>query len=272
MISSKRAERTQRTFDCRAKNGCTICDFKMTGKSVKSGEVDSLKEELQDLKEIVKGLTARVSVLESEKENLKHELKKVQDARNVNVKKFVEEAVQKDSYVEKLKQNLTTKPGQVVKCVADLQDRRFNLVFRGIEESNKTDSEEKKAHDEVQVKKVADKAGLPKKFAQSILSIRRLGRKEEGKNHRPILVRLSSQDLREQALRCNKDLREYNKANSEKGSATRYKIDPDLTKEQLDILDKMWKEAKSKSKNGKRFFVVGKEQPILKYVQEEENQ
>lgn len=158
-------------------------------------------KESEDIKELIerfKGLSARVTVLESENVLLKQELNKLKNDKvgvKADMRKIVQEAVHEESYVEKLKKGITTNPGQVVQCVSELQDRRFNLVFRGIEESSKNEAEERKAHDDTQIKKVADKAGLPKKFAQSILSARRLGRKEEGKNHRPLLVRLSSQDL-----------------------------------------------------------------------------
>jgi hypothetical protein len=50
--------------------------------------------------------------------------------------------------------------------------------------------------------------------------------------------------------------------NRQKG--TRHRIDSDMTKEQMARLVKMWTEAREKSKNGVKFYVVGKENPILR--------
>jgi hypothetical protein len=47
---------------------------------------------------------------------------------------------------------------------------------------------------------------------------------------------------------------------------TRHRIDPDQTREQITRLDKLWTEAREKtaSKNGVKFYVIGKENPVLR--------
>ena len=171
--------------------------------------------------------------------------------------------LQTESFAEKLKKNLTTKPGEVIlKRVADMQDRQLNVVFRGLEELTSQEAEERKQHDMERLCSVAVEAGVQEKeFRDSVVRVRRLGKREEGKTHSPLLVRLSSQDLRERLLQGNRFLKQANKDKN-----TRNRIDPDLTKEQLERLDKMWSEAREKNetKNGYHYYVVGKENPRMR--------
>ena len=130
--------------------------------------------------------------------------------------------------------------------------------------------EERKQHDEERLSEVAVVAGVSKEeFRRCLVRVRRLGKREEGKTYRPVLVRLSSQDVRERLLRGNRQLRDANRENN-----TRHRIDPDLTKEQMLKLDEMWNLArkKSESKNGLRFFVVGKENPEIRSQRVEEEE
>ena len=46
-------------------------------------------------------------------------------------------------------------------------------------------------------------------------------------------------------------------------NGTRYRVDPDLTKEQRDKLEVMWKEAHQKTRPEVCFYVVGQENPVL---------
>ena len=112
-----------------------------------------------------------------------------------------------------------------------MQDRRLNLIFRGVKETEGDDDTRK-------VLSIVETAGVAiEKFRESLVAMRRLGKKEEGKLYRPILVRLTSQELREQLLRKNRLLREENERREE---GTRHRIDPDLTRDQMAKLDKLF--------------------------------
>ena len=51
-----------------------------------------------------------------------------------------------------------------------------------------------------------------------------------------------------------------------KAENSRFRIDPDLTKQQQEKLDEMWNEARKRTeaKNGVRYFVIGMENPELR--------
>ncbi len=219
----------------------------------------------------------RLDALEKENRELKNrmtELEKKQAQSEEKIGSKMLEAIKKegDSYVDKLKKNLDSPPGKVVtvKQIADMQDRRLNLIFRGIRECDNIDGQERKNHDWNQVLNVVTLAGLNwQDFKNAMLFTRRLGKADEQHKFRPLLVRLSSQELRQKALTCNKQLRLVNLQNQEKEAEgkTRYRIDADLTKEQKDNLDKMWEEARTRTteaKNGVRYFVIGQENPVMR--------
>ena len=95
---------------------------------------------------------------------------------------------------------------------------------------------------------------------QSITYMRRLGRPKEGWSYRPLLIQLRSSELRDQLIRCQEGVRKYNEEND-----TRYRIQADLTRDQMDNFKKLWEEADKKTKNGTRYYVTGpRENPVLK--------
>ena len=118
--------------------------------------------------------------------------------------------------------------------------------------------------------------GLPDGLGLAVRSTRRLGKRfdEEGKvrKYRPILVHLAFQSYQEWAVNSNKELWEMNKKNKMMGNATYYRIDPDLTVEQMEHWKNMKEEAKLKSSNEKVFFVVGKTNPVLRWKKRPEMQ
>lgn len=253
----------------------------MTGEM--SGKPTGTKGKEGNLEKLVHELVAKVNVMEKrmeaqENENkdlkkkiasLERDLSEKSGMVKQEVKRVVEDTVKSESFADKLKKGLRVEPGKVVEQVAELQDRRYNLIFRGALESDKEDLEERKAHDEKQIKVIAEKAGLPKSFLNSVVSIRRIGKRADGVSYRPLLIRLTSQDQREKALRSNLELRDFNQS-----KGTRYRIEPDLTREQRERLTNLWEEANKKSKNGKKFFVIGKENPVLRWraVEEEKSE
>ena len=229
-----------------------------------------LQEKLDDLGEVFRQEQKKKHDLVDKVKLMEEELAKLREDK-ARAKEMVQATVRKETatFAEKLKKNLDATPGHVIqKEVADLQDRRLNVIFRGIRESAAKEKEDRQNHDLARIEDVAEKAGIKKEdFKRVQVSARRLGKWEEGKTHRPILVRLTSTEVRENLLRGNKLLKEANKKAKDIGTDTRHRIDPDLTREQVANLDKAWEEARKRtqdSKNGTKFFVVGKENPIIR--------
>ncbi len=220
----------------------------------------------------------RLDTLEKENKDLKSrvaELEKKREQMEEKMTNKMMDTLEKEGnlYVDKLKKNLDIPPGKVVtvRQMSDMQDRQLNLIVRGVRELDGENGQERKLHDWNQVASVATLAGLDcNAFKEAMVYTRRLGKREEGHKFRPIVVRLSSQEMRQKALMCNRQLRLVNNQNQEKGEEfrTKYRIDADLTKEQKNNLDKMWEEARTKTneaKNGVRYFVTGQENPVLRF-------
>ncbi len=253
---------------------------------MKSMEENAKKQdtELKAMKEKVKKLEAersddrlRMRIMEAEMkehkeqyDQLRSELVELGEKPNqasmdtAAVTKVVQEEVKKESETWAKVTGKNATPGQVVtiRDVTDLQDRRSNIIFRGIKESEAEDPKQRKEEDLKNINKVVEAAGMDSEsFTEALVHHRRIGQKQDGVNYRPILVKVSSQDFRGEVLRGSRhrELKAYNRAND-----TRYRLDPDLTKEQKKHLDEMHEEARRKSKNGVRFYVIGKERPVLR--------
>ena len=231
-----------------------------------AGEAKQLKCMLQRLTKLEEELQEEKSLRKELERKVKHlEAKVIEEKGQMEMEEKVKETVRKETatFAEKLKANSPMQPGKVIlKEVTERQDRGRNVVFRGIRESDKEGEEDRKNHDMEKLSEVAFKAGMdPEVVRKSITRVRRLGKKEEGKKFRPLLVRLSSSDVRERLLRGNRSLKEVNRK-----EATRLRIDPDLTKQQQDKLNEMWDEARKKTdaKNGVRYFVIGMENPEMR--------
>ncbi len=109
---------------------------------------------------------------------------------------------------------------------------------------------------------VARAAGLePEEIAKQIVQHHRIGKKVEGTSYRPILIKVRTQDFRKDVLRGQRHIALKNH-NKEEG--TRFRLDPDLSKEQKMKLEEMYEEARTKSKNRVKYFVIGKESPVMK--------
>ncbi len=241
-----------------------------------SSSVDCLDE--------ITRILRRLDTLEKENKELKGrilELEKRHSDSEQQITNKMMDTIRKegDSYVAKLKKNLDIPPGEVVtvKQVSDMQDRQLNLIFRGIREHDGESAQARKTHDQDQVLKIANLAGIDcRAFEDALVSTRRLGKWDKERKYRPVLVRLSSQEIRQKALTCNRQLRRVNLQSQEKDDKdrTRYRIDADLTREQKENLDKMWEVAREKTndaKNGVRYFVIGQENPVLRYQKAEPN-
>jgi hypothetical protein len=115
------------------------------------------------------------------------------------------------------------------------------LILRNVtdnEESGSTDGLERKENDIKEIANMVHSVDQTMDIRGAVVAARRLGKKEEGKDFRPLLVKVKSQDLREALIRMNGRLKEVNRQ-----KRTRHRIDPDMTKEQMACLDKMRTEA-----------------------------
>ena len=272
-MEEKNFEKVQRNFRCEA---CqrnqpvkgSVPTESLTAMSAMMKEmqekINTLHEELAVERQARAEIEARLEIAE-EKLSLK-------GAGGEEMKEAIREEAKREavSYAAKLKKNLQTEPGKVIlKTVANLQERKLNVVFRGVEELRSEAAEDRKEHDLRMICAITGEAGVEEEeMKKCLVMTRRLGKKEEDKVHRPLLVKLTSQELRERLLKGNKHLRNTNKRNG-----TRYRIDPDLTKDQMARLDNLWETARSKtaeSKNGLKFYVVGMENPELRSTRVEE--
>jgi hypothetical protein len=145
--------------------------------------------------------------------------------------------------------------------VTDLQERKYNVVFRGIKENGSEDGLVRRENDMKEIASIVYSVDETVDIRAAVVASRRLGKKEDGKDFRPLLVKVSSQDLREALIRMNGKLKEVNRLKE-----TRHRIDPDLTRDQITRLDTLWTVAweKTASKNWVKFYVIGKENPILR--------
>ncbi len=263
--------------------------FVMTGRkgSLRGGEEDPVllvKEELEAMKKTIAGLQKenkqikeQCRLLKADNNDLKTKVKEMEERQNkadMRVDSAMKEVHKShESFADKLKKNLGNPGGQVVaREFANLQDRRFNIIIRGVQESQADEGLDRKEHDRCQAVKVATEAGMDRHlFEGSVVTVRRLGKRNEEHSYRPMLVKLSSQDIREQTLLAGRSrkIRDYNSM-----ASTRYRIDPDLSKEQMEDLKRMREEAANKSGNGVKFYVVGRENPVMRSRQmtEEERQ
>ena len=194
---------------------------------------------------------------------LEGELKKRDEVVEQNVEKMV------NTYAEKLKCGLAeaqpkSTTQEVLREVAVMQvvmqEKKLNVIFRGVDESDSDLAATRKEFDKQVVLNITSAIGVEEDVMEAaMVTTRRIGKHQEGRN-RPLLVRLNNQELREKLCRKHRELKELNVKNK----GTMYKIDPDLTREQLANLDAKWDEARKLSKNGVTWYVSGKEHPVLK--------
>ncbi len=226
-------------------------------------ELTCLKRRLTMVEKESKENKAEVEKLKAELSRLKESTGKCAAETAAAVKEVQEEVEkEKETWAQVARKN--AEPGRVVTLreVSQLQDRRFNIIVRGVKESTEKERENRHEHDRRAIVEVAGIAGVdPKGFKEAVVQCRRIGKWEEGKNFRPLLVKLRSQDFREDVLRGHRHtaLKSHNKEH-----ATRFRLDPDLSKEQKAELDKLYEEARSKSKNGVQYYVIGRENPVLR--------
>lgn len=219
-----------------------------------------MREEIQAIKKAMKEMCRRLEQLE-----------KMQNEREKKARETEKKTEEKLSYLETLKKGLPKGNSVTIQQVADIQERHMNVIVRGVQELESEDRQERQHHDRKRIRKVAEIAGIDKnEFSNSIISFHRLGKYEQERQHRPILVKLGDQQIRQQALRSNKWLREHNQK-----EGTRFRFDADLTPEQRTNLNNLWDKAREKtekSKNGTKFFVIGFENPQLRSSRPAEDQ
>lgn len=242
--------------------------------SVLCGYICKMLKEMQEDKKILakelsqgKELKQEVCELKSKVEKLENELKNKSGGK-------ILETTKKEihSYVEAVKKNLSKEKPETKKVSMDLcgemseqEHRRLNLVLRGVKESDKEEGDERKKDDmEAAINLfVKMEVATDTQVRYEIKETYRLGRQEAGKRYRPLLIKLTTMDLKDEFLRSKHTMKDYNKVNN-----TRYRVDPDITKmqrERLSILKKDAEEKTKKEKNGEKWFVWGsKDNPKLK--------
>lgn len=268
--------------------GCAICEAKDTkviraqaeskGKFVckectgpGSLSLDTLAMELKSLRRAVEEKADRKDTLEQLAE-MRKENTELRD-ENVMLKEKIAKmttSVAKEaksearSYVDTVVKNLPKSSAGMVtyKEVEDRSDRKLNVIIRGVRESEEEEGLDRKEDDRKSIIRVCALTGAVEEtdIANSILSIRRLGKYDKERHFRPILLKLSRSDLREKLVRTGRRMRELNEANQ-----TRYRIEADLTKEQTENYQEMWKKADAQSGNGVKYYVTGpRENPSLR--------
>jgi hypothetical protein len=240
-------------FDCLLCKGVKGEDITLITLSKKLEALEKNMTTKAEMEDILKQL----AVVKQENVDLRREnqvlKKELEDNKNIT-KSYGAMAAKNVSNMQK--GNVTYKE------VEERSDRRLNIIVRGIRESAKGDGLERKEDDRKLAISVCVSTGAVEhnEMSESILEIRRLGKYDEEKLYRPLLVKIGRGDLREKLVRTGKKLRELNETNK-----TRYRIEADLTKEQTNSYQAMWKEADAQSGNGKKFYVTGpRENPILR--------
>jgi hypothetical protein len=100
-----------------------------------------------------------------------------------------------------------------MRLATDLQDRRFNVVFIGLKETGSAEGLERKENNMEEISNMVHLVDQTVDIRGAVLTARRLGRKEDGKYFRPLLVKVKSQDLREALIRMNGRLSKKTKGN-----------------------------------------------------------
>jgi len=150
---------------------------------------------------------------------------------------------------------------EIIKEMKQREEKRNNLVIRGVKESDSV-WETAKVEDQDAVKKIVANIGVDLDVSRDILFMSRLGRKggydrgggayEGGEYTRPLLIGFKSLDMRERFLERAKRMKNIPELES-------IYIDLDLTKIQMEEHKSLLKRAEEKSNQGDgKFKVVGK--------------
>jgi hypothetical protein len=245
--------------DCTDDNNSGSLSLEMLAKELRS--LRKTVEEKADRKDILEQLTE----MRRENTELRDENVMLKDKIAKMTSRVAKEAkTEVRSYVDSVVKNLpASSAGRVTyKEVEDRSDRKLNIIIRGVRESENEEGLDRKEDDRKSVIRVCALTGAVEEpdMAESILSIRRLGKYDKERHFRPILLKLSRSDLREKLVRTGRRMKELNKANQ-----TRYRIEADLTKEQSENYQEMWKKADTQSGNGVKYYVTGpRENPSLR--------
>lgn len=156
-------------------------------KMAKKGKGEGQEPEMEGLVERVGKLEEEFALLKNENVELKQRVKELMQALEESRDTFKRDITatikdtlsrEGDSYVDKLKKNLNLPVGPIItiKDVTEIQDRRLNLVFRGVKELESSDLNAQRTHDQNEVLRIAEIAGLERsQVEKSLLSTRRLG-------------------------------------------------------------------------------------------------
>ena len=218
---------------------------------------DKVQKQFKDLKDEIREIGNRVTVLELEKETLAQKVENM-EMRTVKVKEGLED-VEKEVVSGMLKAK-----EQVVKDVrtemVEREERSANLVIYGLEESNEEAPEKRKEEEDKKARAVAEAVGV--EMAEGVEMKFRAGKKnnEAGAKPRPMIVKVQDDETRERMLGNASRL-------ARTADMKRVFISPDLTWEQREEArkverslreeaEKKTEEAKNEGREGK-YLVVG---------------
>ena len=167
---------------------------------------------------------------------------------------------------DRLEEEKRSQGGMTLKEVSDINNRKFNFLLRGVEEPEIENFQERKQAKLDKIVEIVTSAGLDEgELLDAVKLHHRLGRreKEDGSinRFRPIMVKLTSTYARDRVIAVAGNLRQKN--------GQRYRIAPDLSPAQLANLNNQWDMVRQKNveeaKKGKRYYVVGREDPRIRF-------
>ena len=218
---------------------------------------NKVQKQFKDLKDEIREMSNRVTVLELEKETLAQKFENM-EMRTAKVKEGLED-------VEKEVVNGMVKAKEQVKKdvrteMVEREERSANLVIYGLEESKEEAPEKRKEDDARKAKEVAEAVGVEEDAGIEFKF--RAGKKSEeaGARPRPMIIKVPDDETRERMLKNASRL-------SRTADLKRVFISPDLTWEQReegrkvekslrDQAEKKTEEAKNEGREGK-YVVVG---------------
>ena len=151
-----------------------------------------VQKQFKDLKDEIREIGNRVTVLELEKEALAQKCENM-EMRTVKVKEGLE-GVEREVVLgmEKAKEEVKKDIRSEAK---EMEERSSNIVVYGIPEATATEAEERKEYDRKKVDEVAEKIGVALVGAVEVKF--RAGRRIEGAKPRPMIVKVESDETRE---------------------------------------------------------------------------
>ena len=158
-------------------------------------EVKEIRVEMKDLITEIKELHSELNAAKLERDLLKARLDSM-ESNNVQVK---EKVVGMEKEIESgMEQALREAREEEAAEKREQEERASNIAVYGVEESSKTEAEEKKEDDVAAVRKIADELGIE---IQGEVEARYRAGKKVGEKPRPMIVRVENDETRNALLK-----------------------------------------------------------------------